>query len=382
MRRYRLAAAIITAFVVLVVGLSAVMWAIRPARAGLTTAFILPDLFVDLPVSPLKLAGERPIKEEVTFPANGRQVTADLYRPDDNDRHGAVLVVIGAAPQALEDEQVVRLAKSVARAGLVVMLPELEHLLADEMVPEEIDEVVAAFQYLRSQPFVEPERTGMLGFSVGAGVGLVAATDPRIRDDVALFGSFGGYYDLYDVITAATTETISNDGRQSHWRPDDKTLQVLRRSLIYYVDDPHDRDVLTRIFLEDDDSARRELDGLAPESRAIFDILDNRDPARSAELFAALPSDDQAILRRLSPSAALDGLRTELIVMHDRHDRYIPYVESRRLAQAARSRVEVHYAEMDIFRHVDPRVPPNPLTFLADLIELLFQVCRLMLRLT
>jgi dipeptidyl aminopeptidase/acylaminoacyl peptidase len=276
----------------------------------------------------------------------------------------------------------VRLAKSVARAGLVVMLPELEHLLADEMVPEEIDEVVAAFQYLRAQPFVEPERTGIIGFSVGAGVGLVAASDPRISEDVALFGSFGGYYDLYDVITAANTETITNDGHQTRWEPADKTLRVLRRSLIYYVDEPQDRDVLTRIFLEDDDSARRELDGLSTESRAIFDILDNHDPARSAELFAALPPDDQAILRRLSPSAALDGLRAELIVMHDRHDRYIPYVESRRLAEAARARVDVHYAEMDIFRHVDPGVPTNPLTFLADLIELVFQVCRLMLRLT
>ena len=222
----------------------------------------------------------------------------------------------------------------------------------------------------------------MLGFSVGAGVGLVAASDPRIRDDVALFGSFGGYYDLYDVIAAATTETITNDGHQSQWHPDDKTLRVLRRSLIYYVDDPRDQDVLTRIFLEDDDSAREEVDSLAPQSRAIFDILDNRDPARSAELFAALSPEDQATLRRLSPSAALDGLRTELIVMHDRHDRYIPYVESRRLAEAARSGIEVHYAEMDIFRHVDPGVPLNPLTFLADLIELLFQVCRLMLRLT
>ena len=382
MRRYRLAVAIVTVFVVLVVGLLAAMWAIRPARAGLTTAFMLPDLFVDLPVSPLKLAGAKPIKEEVTFSANGEQVTADLYRPEDDARHGALLVVIGAAPRALEDERVVRLAKSAARAGLVVMIPELEHLLADEMVPEEIEEVVAAFQYLRAQPFVEPERTGIVGFSVGAGIGLVAASDPRIRDDVALFGSFGGYYDLYDVITAATTKTITNDGHQSRWEPDDKTLRVLRRSLIYYVDDRRDQDVLTRIFLEDDDSARQELDGLSRQSQAIFDILDNRDPARSAQLFAALPSDDQATLRRLSPSAALDGLRAELIVMHDRHDRYIPYVESRRLAEAARSGNEVHYAEMDIFRHVDPRVPPNPLTFLADLIELLFQVCRLMLRLT
>ena len=382
MRRYRLAVAIITVFVVIVASLFAAMWTFRPTRAALTTAFIMPDLFVDLPISPLKLTGERPVKEEVTFAANGHQVSADLYRPDDNDRHGAVLVVIGAAPRALEDEQVVRLAKSVARAGLVVMLPELEHLLEDEMVPEEIDEVVAAFQYLRAQPFVDPERTGILGFSVGAGVGLVAASDPRISDQVALFGSFGGYYDLYDVITAATTETITNDGHQTRWEPDDKTLRVLRRSLIYYVDDPRDQDVLTRIFLEDDDSARQELGGLSPRSRAIFDILDNHDPARSAELFAALPPDYQAILRRLSPSAALNGLRAELIVMHDRHDRYIPYAESRRLAEAARSGVEVHYAEMDIFRHVDPHVPPNPLTFLADLTELLFQVCRLMLRLS
>jgi acetyl esterase/lipase len=382
MRRYRLAVAIITVFVVIVASLSAAMWTFRPTRAALTTAFIMPDLFVDLPTSPLKLTGEKPVKEELTFTANGRQVSADLYRPDDNDRHGAVLVVIGAAPRALEDEQVVRLAKSVARAGLVVMLPELDHLLEDEMVPEEIDEVIAAFQYLRAQPFVDPERTGIIGFSVGAGVGLVAASDPRISSDVALFGSFGGYYDLYDVITAATTETITNDGQQTHWEPDEKTLRVLRRSLIYYVDDPRDQDILTRIFLEDDDSARQELDSLSPRSRAIFDILDNHDPARAAELFAALPPDYQAILRRLSPSAALNGLRAELIVMHDRHDRYIPYVESRRLAEAARSGVEVHYAEMDIFRHVDPSVPLNPLTFLADLIELLFQVCRLMLRLT
>jgi acetyl esterase/lipase len=382
MRRYRLAVAIITVFVVIVASLFAAMWAFSTTRAGLTTALILPDLFVDLPLSPLKLAGARPVKEEVTFPVNGRQVAADLYRPDDNDRHGAMLVVIGAAPRALEDEQAVRLAKSAARAGLVVMLPELEHLLADEMVPEESEEVVAAFQYLRAQPFVDPERTAIIGFSVGAGVGLVAASDVRIRDDVALFGSFGGYYDLYDVITAATTETITNDGHQTRWEPDDKTLRVLRRSLIYYVDDPDDQDVLTRIFLEDDDSARQELSGLAPQSRTIFNILDNRDPARAAELFAALSPEDQATLRRLSPSASLGGLRAELIVMHDRHDHYIPYVESRRLAEAARSVTEVHYAEMDIFRHVDPRVPPNPLTFLADIIELLFQVCRLMIRLS
>jgi hypothetical protein len=57
MRRYRLAVAIITVFVVIVASLSAAMWTFRPTRVGLTTAFIMPDLFVDLPVSPLKLTG-------------------------------------------------------------------------------------------------------------------------------------------------------------------------------------------------------------------------------------------------------------------------------------------------------------------------------------
>lgn len=382
MRRYRLAIAIVAAFLVVVIGLSAAIWTYRPTRVGLTTAFMLPDLFVNLPASPLKLVGATPIKEEVTFPAGSTQVTADLYRPDDNGRHGAILVVIGAAPRALKDPRVVRLATSAARAGLVVMIPELEHLLADEMVPDEIEEVVAAFQYLRDQPFVDLDKTGMVGFSVGAGIGLVAASDPRISDDVALFGSFGGYYDLYDVITDATTETIPNDGQRIPWSPDPKTLDVLRRSLIYYVDNPRDQDILTRIFLEGDESARQ-LGVLSPRSQAIFAVLDNHDPGRAAELFAALPADDQAILRRLSPSASLDGVHTELIIMHDRHDHYLPYVESRELAAAARQQQnEVHYAELDIFRHVNPRLPANPITFLANVIEFLFEVLRLMLRLT
>jgi dienelactone hydrolase len=381
MRRYRRAFLIISVFLVVSVALLAGLWANRYTRVALTTASMMPDLFVDLPVSPLKLTTSEPIKEEVTFYYGSEKVKADLYRPGDDERHGAVVVVIGAAPRARTDPRAVRLATSAARAGIVVMIPDLKHLLRDEMVPEEIEALVSAFRYLREQGFVDGERVGYLGFSVGAGMALVAASDPRISDDVAFFGSFGGYYDLGDVIAAVTSETITHNGQREDWNPDGKTVQVLRRSLIYHVDDAGDRDILTRIFLEDDESARKELGELSPRSLLIFELLDNRDPDRAQELLAELWPEDVAILRRLSPSASIDGLHTELFIVHDRQDKFIPYVESRRLAEAAGEQNDVYYAELDLFRHVDPTVSANPLAFLADLIEFFFQAYRLMLEL-
>lgn len=381
MRRYRRAFLIIGIFLVLLVALFAGLWANRYTRVALTTASMMPDLFVDLPVTPLKLTTSEAIKEEVTFYYDSQEVVADLYRPSDGGRHGAVVVVIGAAPRARTDPRAIRLASSAARAGVVVMIPELKHLLRDELVPEEIEALVEAFRYLRGQEFVDRERVGYLGFSVGAGMALVAASDARISDDVAFFASFGGYYDLFDVIAAVTSETITDNGQREDWHPDEKTVQVLRRSLIHYVDDAGDRDILTRIFLEDDESAREEVGELSPRAHLIFELLDNRDPDRAQELLAQLWPEDVATLRRLSPSASIDGLRTELFIVHDRHDEFLPCVESRRLAEAARGQNDVHYAELDLFQHVDPTVTANPLTFLANLIEFLFQAYRLMLRL-
>lgn len=381
MRRYRLAFAIIGVFLVLFGSLTAGLWTNRYSRVALTTAFMMPDLFVDLPVSPLKLVTSEPLKEEVTFYRGTERVVADLYRPDDGGRHGAVVIVIGAAPRARTDPRVVRLAESAARSGMVVLIPELKHLLRDEMVPEEINDLVAAFDYLRRQEFVDPERMGFIGFSVGAGLAIVAATDPSISEDVDFVASFGGYYDIFDVIAAATTEIVTYDGRREAWQPDAKTLSVLRRSLIYHVDSSRDRDILTRIFLEGEEEARGRVDELSPDSRVIFDLLDNRDPDRTDELLARLPPEDVAILRRLSPRYSIGDLQTELFILHDRNDKLIPYVESRRLADAAPEGCDVHYSELDIFRHVNPTVPTNPITFLADLIEFFFQAYRLMLRL-
>ncbi len=67
--------------------------------------------------------------------------------------------------------------------------------------------------------------------------------------------------------------------------------------------------------------------------------------------------------------------------MHDRSDPYIPYVESRRLRDATMiNGREVHFAEFDFLNHVELSSPANPISFLADLVKLIFYSWLLMQR--
>ena len=163
LRRYWLAFAIVAAFILLWVAL----WSVRETRVGLTTAFIAPDLFLDPPASPLKLLGEDPVREEVWLdvPQGRGRLVADVYRPRDSDTHGAMLISVGAAPKIRDHPGVIRLSKTAARAGMVVMIPQLYYPFQENVLPEDvqglvdafgtnIEEIIASYQWLQRQPYV------------------------------------------------------------------------------------------------------------------------------------------------------------------------------------------------------------------------------------
>jgi len=57
----------------------------------------------------------------------------------------------------------------------------------------------------------------------------------------------------------------------------------------------------------------------------------------------------------------------------------LPYVESRKLRDALAQRpLRLHYAEVNIFDHLVPAVPSNPLNLLGDLPQFLYYVYRLL----
>jgi len=388
-RRYWLAFAIVIVFV----AMWGMLWSIRYSRVGITTMMIAPDLFGS-PVSALRIVGEDPVREEVWLdvPKGRGRLVADVYRPQDGDVHGGMVISVGAAPKIREHPGVIRLSKTAARAGMVVMIPQLYYPFHENVLPEDVqglvnafgtnvEEIIASYQWLREQPYVDPDRLGIFGASAGAGIALVSASDPRISQKVDFFASLGTYYDLVDLISAITTESIQYNGHTEPWDPWLTSVRVLYNSVISYLPDAEDRDILTRIFVDEDPAARSLVSRLSPRARDIYGAFEDRDPERILAFWGDVSPQDVATLREVSPSSSVQALDTDLFIMHDRSDPYIPYVESRRLRDAtAGNGHQVYFAEFDFLNHVELKNPSNPISFLADLVKLIFYSWLLMLK--
>ena len=363
LRRWWLALAV----PVVVVGLLAGLWSVPPTNLALKTAVLLPGVFVDLP-APLYLLGEEITQDRVAFDHDSGTAQANIYRPKDGERHASLLIIPGAAPRGLDDPRVIRLAEFAARLGFVVMIPELPDLMQGIVHPGELEGIVAAHQFLQRQPFVDPERIGVLGFSVGGGLALVAAADRRIREEVALVGSFGGYYDLRELVIAATSGTVRLDGKSQPWEPSRHTLKVLRRSVLHTVEDADERRALERAL-----EGEVHPSVLSPEARLMHDLVAGSDPQRARDLLKDSLPRLASMLDRLSPQSNLDALQADVFLVHSKEDPLIPYIESRNLRDALEARgLRVHYSELSIFRHVNPSLPADPLTILGDGARLLF----------
>jgi|GEM_PF-512262 len=389
-RRYWLAFAIIILFIAMWAGL----WANRYSRIGLTTIFLMPDLFADSPASLFKVVGDEPLRQEVTIIGPDGPFLADVYRPADGDEHGAMLIAVGAAPRIRSHPGVIRLSKTAARAGIVVMIPQLYYPFRERTLPQDVKalvgtfqtdirQIAASYQWLKTQPYVDSDRAGIFGASVGAGLALVAASDPGVRDDIDFFVSLGTYYDMVDLFNAITTETIHYNGRNEPWDPWLESVHILYRSLIQYLPDQRDRQTLTDIFLGGSSPGEVQVASLSAQGRQVYDALIAGDPQRILDVWSAISPGDVAVLRQISPSTTVSAYpNTELFIIHDRSDPYIPYVESRRLRDAvAANGSPLHYAEFDIFDHVEPTNWTDPLTFIANIGKLLFYVWLLLLRL-
>ena len=62
----------------------------------------------------------------------------------------AVVFSMGAPPLDLDEPRLVRIAEDSARKGVVMLVPFSERLDEERIEPEEIDALVAEFQYVQS----------------------------------------------------------------------------------------------------------------------------------------------------------------------------------------------------------------------------------------
>ena len=268
-------------------------------------------------------------------------VTGHLYAP--NEPSPPIVLLPGAAPLGKDDPRAVRLARSLARAGRTVFIPDLA-LYERRFDTEDLDRIVRAALGLGSHP-ASAGKVVLLGISYGGSLALVAAADERLRGRLAQVATFGAYWDLVGVIQAVTTGTSLAGGIRVTWEGHPAARAILEEAIVALIPE-QERRVLRAALAKDDPQ------GLPTEARAIFELLRNRDPVRTPELAVRAPDVLRDILVGFSPASVRAGLgHVPVVALHSTNDPAVPYGELVRLRSGL---PEARTLTVSSFRHVDP----------------------------
>lgn len=273
----------------------------------------------------------------------GRAVESDVYaaasRHADHpyrDRAG-VVVVHGVVPDGKDDPRLQHLCRALARAGFVVLVPDIADLKSARLDPRMINDVAGAVESLSG---ATGRPVGLVGISIGAGPAILAATRENLRDRVSFVLTIGGYASLRSVLEKALappTTTISPEMAEAR--------EGLRRKLIDANAD----------LLGESATRLRNSPGVIPRWEEMPDAL------RSAA-------------EALSPEGTVASLKAPIFLAHSETDPVIAPAESRRLYDAARrAGLPARLVTFRLFSHVDRAGFPRP-TDLWRLFSLLYSV--------
>ncbi len=301
-----------------------------------TAALLMSDIAASGDVSFFKRLTAKPVESTSDL----RGVEVDLYTPANAARASLVLVP-GAAVLGRQEPRLRNLARSLARAGFLVIVPELpgpRRLSLSRADAEALADVLRGAN--DNRPWLP---SGIAAVSYGVGPAIIAALEPDLLGKIDFIVAIGGYHNTDSAIQFMVTGTFrrANDPLLHRVAPNTYSRWVFLQANAGRLDDTHDRDLLRTLAdrrLDDPDASSADIRALlSPQGLAVLDLLEATDPAQVPSLIAALP---QAVRRDIdSLNLALHDLKpltARLILVHGRDDPIIPYSESEALAAAAR----------------------------------------------
>lgn len=362
-----------------------VFFSLVPAgRAAARAAGLLPALVAATQPAPLVLAGEPVRHTRLTIPSRNGPVYLDVYAPTTaappvpGSREG--VVIIPGVGDNRDDQQLINLSESMARAGLVAMAMTTDTLIRYDLSPDDSDAVVSAVVALQHWPGVGANRVGILGFSAGGALACLAAADPRIRDSLAFITLFGGYYDATTLLHDFGRRALMVDGKLVPWQPNIVPVQVLANTMADTLP-PHEANVLTGAFAEGAPPlTQAELAALSPETVAAYHLLKGDQPNSVNANIAALSPAMRQLLAALSPRSVVGHIATPIYLLHDRNDEYVPFTQSREFAAALTALHHSHeFVEFSIFAHVEVKSGLGLGSLIGDGVSLFRVLTRLLL---
>ena len=328
------------------------------AKALYRSALLVTELLPGKSLSLLNYLSDHPVHKQIGFEVNNKMVEADLYLPRNKKNTPGFIFFLGVSPADRgSDPRVETLVNTLARLGVAVLVPWLETQEKSIVIKDDVESLIYLFEYFSDIESIDDTKIGMGGICTGASMVALAASDPRINENVKFLNLFAGYYDALDFTKAVVSKKRFYNDLLYEWQPDTLTQIVVAKQLSESVSNRYDREYLNRLILEGDRDA--EIDSfLTDEGKVIYLLISNPQIHNVDNLFNKLPNKTISYLEDISPSKFVGNLKARVMIMHDRHDRLVPVDESRRFYEGLKSNHPVYYTEFTSFQnqiqvHVD-----------------------------
>lgn len=321
-------------------------------------ALILVAIVLDAPVlaRAVRAFTRRPSSEQIDVDG----VPVELVRPAGKGPWPAWLFINGAHPLRRQEPVVTRLSHGLARAGYLVLVPDVPGLGEGTITTRTLEATFAVTEAAVRRSDVRDGRVALIGASTGAGLALLTAGRPELAERISVVAAVAPFADIERMICLATTRGYAENGTFSSHEVTELHRRVIARSLVATIPSADERD---RLLAELDRAEREErdpvdvlpddLEQLEPETRAVLRVLRNEDPECFAALYAALPEPVLALLGRLSPLAGCPGVCAPVEVVVPPSDVYFPIGEARALAEALPN---VHLTITPTLDHTRPQL--------------------------
>ncbi len=330
-----------------------------PARALLALR-IMDELREPGPRSWLERATPPPSLTRTELAAPGARFAADVYSPAAGHWREPLLLVPGMVPEGKDDPRVSPFATAMARAGFLVVVPNLPSFQGLVVQPANLDEMKAAIAAVAARPDLAPRgRTGVFGVSYAGGIALLAALDPAVARRVSFLVTMGAYADLDSTLLFLATHRTFVAGRSHTVEPDPYSQFVFTRTYEAFLPRARDRELLEAMARRRWADPRAPIadlaDSLSPAGRLPYDLFETAaGAARAPELLARLPAGLRHRMATLSPERYdLARLRTSLFLAHSWDDGTVPVGETWRLARLARPHTRVRAILLRTVGHVE-----------------------------
>jgi pimeloyl-ACP methyl ester carboxylesterase len=265
-------------------------------------------------------------------------------------RRPAIVLVPGTVDGGRSNQRVLRLAGGLARAGYLVLVPDLPGMADGEIVGATVQAAVAVALAAVRRDDVRGGKVALAGAWAGASVALLAAEDPTLAPRVSVVAGVAPWTAVPNLLRLATTGFVLDRGGLEAYKADPYVSLVAGRSLVAALRPSTARTDLLAVLrgvVRNDPDPLRALRGvgvttLPPDAAAVVRLLANTSASSFDGLYAALPDYLHTEVERLSPLVGASALDAPVELATSAHDRFVPPGEAQALRrESSRIRVTV-----------------------------------------